>query len=163
MPASDTSGRSRTTRVIRAQRESVYRAFLDAEALAQWQAPDDMTATVHDIDARPGGGYVMTLTYPANVAGSPGKTTDHQDRYSARFVSLAQPSRIVEAITFASDDPAFSGEMIITIDLAEVEGGTEVKMAFDNIPAGIRPEDNDAGTRSSLGKLARLVEPGAMS
>jgi uncharacterized protein YndB with AHSA1/START domain len=141
----------------------VYQAFVSAEALEQWQAPELMTATVHEIDVREGGGYRMTLTYPPAIEGSPGKTTDREDRYTARFVELTPPSRIVEAINFDTVDPDFSGEMTISVDLTEVDGGTDVTMSFANIPAGIRPEDNDAGTRSSLEKLARLVEDNASS
>jgi Activator of Hsp90 ATPase homolog 1-like protein len=55
-------------------------------------------------------------------------------------------------------DPAFAGEMTMVVTLEEKDGGTEVTLLFENIPPGIRPEDNEAGTRSSLEKLARYVE-----
>ena len=67
-------------------------------------------------------------------------------------------TRIVEAITFDSEDPAFSGEMTMTVTFEDRDGGTEVTILFEQIPPGIRPEDNDAGTRSSLEKLAHYVE-----
>jgi uncharacterized protein YndB with AHSA1/START domain len=149
---------TRTSRHIKAPRAAIYRAFTDPAALAVWQAPDAMTAQVHAFDARVGGGYVMSLFYPASEQASRGKTTEREDRFTARFVELSPPSRIVEAITFDSADPAFAGEMIMTVILEESDGGTEVTIAFDRIPPGIRPEDNDAGTRSSLEKLARYVE-----
>ena len=158
MPNPDSGASSRTTHVISAPREAVYRAFVSVEALEQWQAPGDMTATVHHIDLRPGGGYTMTLTYPPDTAGSPGKTIDREDRYTARFVELTPPSRIVEAIMFETDDPAFTGEMTMTVDLAKIAGATEVTISFANIPPGIRPEDNDTGTQLSLEKLARYVD-----
>lgn len=151
-------GQSRTSRVILAPRERLYRAFIDPAALQQWQAPDGMTATVHEIDAREGGGYRMTLTYPPATGGAPGKSTAREDTYSARFLELDPPARIVEAIVFDTVDRSFAGEMIMTVTLAEVGAGTEVTIAFDRIPPGIRPEDNDAGTGSSLAKLARFVE-----
>ncbi|HEY9246604.1 MAG TPA: SRPBCC domain-containing protein, partial [Candidatus Methanoperedens sp.] len=66
--------------------------------------------------------------------------------------------RIVQAIIFDSDDPAFSGEMIMEVTLEAEDGGTKVTILFKNIPSGIRPEDNGAGTRSALEKLARYVE-----
>ena len=100
----------------------------------------------------------MSLFYPSSEPGSRGKTSEREDRYSARFVELTPPTRIVEAITFDSQDPAFAGEMTMVVTLEERDGGTEVTILFENIPPGIRPEDNDAGTRSSLEKLARYVQ-----
>jgi uncharacterized protein YndB with AHSA1/START domain len=148
---------TRTSRVINASREALYRAFTDPEALATWQAPGEMTAKAHRFDLHVGGGYEMSLFYPESEGENLGKTSGREDRYTARFLELDPPSRIVEAIDFDTTDPAFSGEMIITIELEERGAGTEVTMSFDNIPSGIRPEDNDEGTRSSLEKLARYV------
>ena len=68
------------------------------------------------------------------------------------------PTRIVQAITFDSVDPAFSGEMNMVVTFEDRDGGTEVTILFEHIPSSIRPEDNDAGTRSSLEKLARYIE-----
>jgi uncharacterized protein YndB with AHSA1/START domain len=152
------TSRTRTSRVIAAPRESVYRAFLDPAALETWMAPDELRGTVHAFDGRVGGGYTMSLTYPASAPGSAGKSSDREDRYTARFVELSPPARIVEAVTFDTTDHAFTGEMTMTVTLDEADGGTEVIILFEHIPPGIRPEDNDAGTRSSLEKLARLVE-----
>lgn len=148
---------TRTSRVIDAPRETVYRAFTNPEALTSWRAPGDMTARMHDFDLRVGGGYTMSLFYPSTDRERAGKTTAHEDRYTSRFVELDPPNRLVEAITFDSDDPAFSGEMIMEVTLVDRDGKTEVSMAFHNLPSGIRPEDNDAGTRSSLDKLARWL------
>jgi uncharacterized protein YndB with AHSA1/START domain len=151
-------GSTRTTRLIKASREALYRAFTDPEALALWQAPDGMTGKVHEFDGRVGGGYQMSLYYPSSEQVYRGKTSEREDRYTSRFVELTPPARIVEAITFDSTDPAFAGEMTMAVTLEEREGGTEVTLLFENIPPGIRPEDNDAGTWSSLEKLARYVE-----
>ena len=142
---------------IPAPPEAVYRAFTDPAALVDWFAPGDMTAVVHRFDLRTGGGYVMSLFYPAAEAGAPGKTADLEDRYTARFVVLDPPRRIVEAITFDSTDPGFQGEMSMEVDLLPEGGGTRVRIVFTNIPPGIRPEDNETGTRLTLEKLARYV------
>jgi uncharacterized protein YndB with AHSA1/START domain len=149
---------TRTSRCIKASRATIYRAFTEPTALAAWLAPDEMTGQIHAFDARVGGGYRMSLFYPASEQANRGKTTEREDRFTARFVELTPPARIVQAVTFDSKDPAFAGEMIMTVTLEECDGGTEVTIAFDRIPPGIRPEDNDAGTRSSLEKLARYVE-----
>jgi len=149
---------TRTSRVIKAPREALFRAFTDPDALAVWLSPGEMTGKVHEFDARVGGGYRMSLFYPASEPVSRGKTAEREDRFTARFVELTPPARIVEAITFDSPDLAFAGEMTMVVTFEETDGGTEVSILFERIPPGIRPEDNEAGTRSSLEKLARCVE-----
>ena len=149
---------TRTSRVIKAPREALYRAFTDPKALAAWLSPGEMTGKVHEFDARVGGGYRMSLFYPSSEQVYRGKTSEREDRFTARFVELTPPTRIVQAITFDTADPAFSEEMTMVVTFEDREGGTEVTILFDHIPSGIRPEDNEAGTRSSLEKLARYVE-----
>lgn len=154
----DSGASTRTSRMIHAPREIVYSAFLDPNALETWLAPGDMTGSVHEFDPRPGGGYQMSLFYPSSEEEARGKTSEREDRYTARFVELTPPSRIVETIVFDTTDPAFSGEMTLIVTLEERDAGTEITMTFENIPSGIRPEDNDLGTRLSLDKLARYLE-----
>jgi uncharacterized protein YndB with AHSA1/START domain len=149
---------TRTSRVIQASRETIYRAFIDPAAIAAWLAPEGMTGKVHEFDGRVGGGYRMSLYYPSSDQSARGKTAELEDAYTARFVELTPPTRIVEAITFDTTDAAFAGEMTMVVTLEERGSGTEVTILFENIPPGIRPEDNDTGTRSSLEKLARYVE-----
>jgi len=143
---------------IKATPEALYRAFTNPAALAVWLAPGDMTGKVHRFDGRVGGGYEMSLYYPSSEQTVRGKTADREDRYTARFVELTTARRIVEAITFDSVDPAFGGEMIMEVTFEAEDGGTTVSILFKDIPPGIRPEDNEAGTRSTLEKLARYVE-----
>lgn len=157
MAKSGDEGRSSAARVIGAPREAVYAAFLDPAALVVWQAPGDMTAEVHSFDGRVGGGYEMSLFYPPSEEGAVGKSGANEDRFRSRFVELEPPSRIVQAIAFETEDPGMTGEMTMVVTLEERGGATEVTFAFEGIPPGIRPEDNDAGTRSSLEKLARYV------
>jgi len=159
----DTHSRAstRNSKFIKATPEALYRAFTDPAALAVWLVPGDMTGEVHQFDYRVGGGYQMSLYYPSSETTFRGKTEDREDRYTAQFVELTPPSRIVEAITFDSADPAFSGEMIMEVTFEAEDGGTIVTILFKDIPSGIRPEDNEAGTRSTLEKLARYVEEGA--
>ena len=145
------------SKIIRASPEKVYNAFTDPAALEIWLVPGEMTGKVHHFDLRPGGGYEMSLYYPQNDNDSKGKTEDKEDRYSAKFIELS-PERIIEAIHFNSSDPLFAGEMILEITLKKIPGGTNLTMKFRNIPPGIDPADNEAGTASSLEKLARYVE-----
>lgn len=151
---------TQNSKVIKATPEALYRAFTDPAALAIWMAPGDMTGEVHHFDYGVGGGYEMSLYYPPSENTRQGKTSAREDRYTARFVELTPPSRIVEAITFDAVDPAFSGEMTMEATLEAEDGGTRVSIIFTNIPPGIRPEDNEAGTQASLEKLARYIEKG---
>jgi uncharacterized protein YndB with AHSA1/START domain len=144
------------SRVIHAPAEKIYAAFGDPTALETWQAPGDMTGKVHRFDFRTGGGYEMSLYYPDEE--TRGKTGGNEDRFTVRFVELVPNRKIVQAVHFASPDPDLSGEMIMEVTLEPVDGGTNVTFFFRDIPRGIRPEDNEAGTVSSLEKLARFVE-----
>jgi uncharacterized protein YndB with AHSA1/START domain len=158
MSDASSTASTRTSLLIKAPREAIYRAFTDPAALAVWLSPGEMTGQVHEFDRRVGGGYRMSLFYPASEQDARGKSAEREDRFTARFVELTPPTRIVQAITFDSADPAFAGEMTMAVTLEERAGGTEVTILFEHIPPGIRPEDNDVGTRSSLEKLARYVE-----
>jgi uncharacterized protein YndB with AHSA1/START domain len=149
---------TRTARVIKARPEELYEAFVDPAALVDWLPPAEMTGKLHEFDARVGGGYRMSLFYPPDENVFPGKTSDKEDMVNVRFVELSPPHRIVEAVSFVSDDPAFFGEMTLTVTFEEVSGGTEVTLEFKNLPPGLRPEDNDAGARLSLEQLARRFE-----
>lgn len=162
MSGSPTGGAStEVARVIQAPREEVYRAFLDPDAVASWLPPEGMSGHVHRFEPREGGEFRISLTYqdPANSpGGTGGKTTDDTDTHHGRFVELVPHERIVEVVEFESDGPGFAGEMRITVTLAAVDGGAEVTFLCENIPEGIRPEDNEAGSRSSLANLAALLE-----
>ncbi len=146
------------SRIIRASPEKIYQAFTEPSALEKWLVPGEMTGKMHHFDLRPGGGYDMSLFYPDNDNQSKGKTGEKEDRYYVRFLELSPGKKIVEAINFRTDDPLFSGEMIMELTLEAVSGGTELKMVFRNIPSGISPADNEAGTASSLDKLLLYLE-----
>jgi uncharacterized protein YndB with AHSA1/START domain len=149
---------TRTSRVIEARPEELYQAFVDPAILVAWLPPAEMTGVIHEFDARVGGGYRMSLFYPPTERRFRGKTTEKEDMVQVQFVELAPPRRIVEAVTFVTDDPAFRGEMTHTITFDAVSGGTKVTLSFDNLPPGLRAEDNDAGARLSLEQLARRFE-----
>jgi uncharacterized protein YndB with AHSA1/START domain len=155
-----TRASTRVLRIIKAPRRAVYKACLDPEAVASWRVPDNMTARVHVFDAREGGTYRMSLTYRDPAPSPVGKTSEDTDTFQGRFVELVPDEKIVEAIEFESHDPGFAGEMKMTTRLADAEDGTEVTILCENLPAGVRPEDNETGTRQSLRKLAALLETG---
>ena len=151
-------GSTRVSAMINAPRETIYEAFLDPQAVASWLAPDTMRSHVHTFDPREGGEFRISLTYQNAEDSQQGKTAQDTDTYHGRFVELVPYEKIVEVIEFETHDPGFSGEMTMTVMLADADGRTEVSLLYENVPKGIRPEDNEAGSRQSLRKLAALVE-----
>jgi uncharacterized protein YndB with AHSA1/START domain len=141
---------------VNAPRAIVYRALLDARAVATWMAPAGMTSHVHAFDAREGGSFRISLTYDAPTG--TGKTTAHTDTFRGRFVQLVANERVVELVEFETTDPAMLGEMTITYTLSDADGGTDVLVVYDGLPRGVSAADNEVGTRMSLAKLAALVE-----
>lgn len=152
------SAATQNSKDINAPVEQVYNAFINPKALESWQAPGDMTAKVHNFDLTVGGGYKMSLFYSESEQQMKGKTTDKEDRFTARFVELVPFKKIVQAVKFDTINPDFAEEMIMEITFQPIASGTRVTMLFRNIPGGIRPKDNEAGTISSLEKLGKYVE-----
>ncbi len=144
------------SRVIQADRERVYAALVDADALASWLPPHGMTGRFEWFDARPGGSYRLVLTFDEGLHGS-GKTTSDSDVVEARFVEIAANERIVQEVDFVSDDPAFAGTMTMTWQLSAEGSRTRVEVRADHVPAGISPEDHAAGLESSLANLAAFI------
>src|SRR5881396_3894085 len=107
---------TRISRRINAPRATVYRALLDAHAVAAWMVPNGMTSRVHEFDAREGGVFRISLTYDAPTG--IGKTSAHTDTYHGRFVKLVVDEQVVEVVEFETADPALRGEMTITITLS---------------------------------------------
>jgi uncharacterized protein YndB with AHSA1/START domain len=149
---------TRISRHLNAPRASVYRALLDARAVATWKVPNGMTCHVHEFDPREGGSFRISLTYGAPTG--TGKTTAHADTYRGRFVKLIPNEQVVEVDEFETGDPALRGEMKITITLADADGGTDLIAIHDGLPRGLSPADNETGWRMALDKLAALVETG---
>ena len=141
---------------VRAPRHAVYRALLDPRAVQRWMVPDGMRSEVHAFDPREGGGFRISLTYEAPDA--KGKSGAHTDTFHGRFVTLVPDAEVVQAIAFETPDPALAGEMRVSYSLREVDGGTEVIGLHEGLPRGVAPADNERGWRSSLAKLAKLVE-----
>ena len=142
--------------VLKAPRDRVYAALLDPELVARWKVPSGMSAEVHEFDAREGGRLRISLTYEA--PDREGKTEGRTDTYRGRFVELVPDELVVEADEFETDDPALQGEMLITIRLSDVPGGTELVAVHEGLPDVVAPEDNELGWRESLARLAALVE-----
>jgi uncharacterized protein YndB with AHSA1/START domain len=152
MPRTDTG-----SRVIAAPLERVYAALVDPDALTAWLPPDGMTGRFERFDARPGGSYRLILTY-ADASSSPGKATPDSDVVEARFVDIVPGVRVVQAVDFVSDDPAYAGTMTMTWEVTAVDAGARVEIRADDVPDGISAEDHAAGLASSLANLAAYLE-----
>lgn len=149
---------TQNSRIIKASPEKVFQALTDPKALEIWQVPGNMTGKVRNYNLKVGGGYEMSLFYPENETKMKGKTNDKEDRLTSKFVEIIPNEKIVEIISFVSDDPDFQEKMTTEVKLEPVDNGTKVTFTFKNIPKGIKPEDNEEGTISSLKKLADYVE-----
>lgn len=152
MPRTD-----RASRVIAAPLERVYATFVDPDALIVWLPPDGMSGRFERFDARPGGSYRMVLSYD-DATGAPGKATAHSDIVEGRFLDVVPGARVVQAVDFVSDDPAYAGTMTMTWEVTAVDTGTRVEIRADDVPDGISAEDHAAGLASSLANLAAYLE-----
>ncbi|HXY09620.1 MAG TPA: SRPBCC domain-containing protein [Terriglobales bacterium] len=148
----------RVSRMVKAERTAVYHAFLDPETLVSWLPPDTTRGQVHVFEACEGGKFRISLSYQDPEHSPHGKPSDDTDTFQGRFVELVPYTKIVEVIEFESEDPGFGGEMRITVSLDDADGGIKITMLYEDIPRGIRPEDNERGSQSSLEKLATLLE-----
>ncbi len=149
---------TRLSQHVNAPRADVYRALLDADAVATWMVPHGMTSHVHTFDGREGGAFRISLTY--DTPSGTGKTNAHTDTYHGRFVTLVPNKQVVEVMEFETDDASLRGEMTVTFTLTDADGGTDVLGVHENLPPGVAPADNETGWRMALAKLARLVEAG---
>ena len=149
--------RTSVSRLIHAPPEAIYRVFLDRDAVAAWLPPDSMRGIVHAFDPREGGAFNLSLIYLDDGSAPRGKTSGRTDTLRGRFVTLIPDAQIEWAVEFESADPSFAGTMTVRWTLQRDDGGTRVTAMCDNIPPGIRPQDNEAGSRSTLEKLARFV------
>jgi uncharacterized protein YndB with AHSA1/START domain len=147
----------RVQRVIVAPPDRVYGAFVDAEELMAWLPPGGMQGRLERFDPRPGGSYRMVLTY-LDSAGAPGKADADSDIVEARFVELVPGVRVVQAVDFVSDDPAFAGTMTMTWEVAAKDNGTLVTFTADDVPEGISAEAHAEGMASSLANLAAHLD-----
>jgi len=145
------------SRLVDAPLERVFDALIDPGLLQEWLPPEGMTGRFESFDPRPGGGYRLVLTYVDGSAGS-GKTTADTDVVDARFVDVVQNARVVQAVDFVADDPAFAGTMRMTWEVFRHDGRTQVEIRAEDVPGGISAADHAEGMGSSLTRLAALVE-----
>jgi uncharacterized protein YndB with AHSA1/START domain len=135
-------------RVLSAPPERVYRAFLDAAAIAKWLPPNGFTCTVHELDARAGGRYRMSFTNFSN---------GNSHAFGGEYIELVPGQRIRYNDRF--DNPDLPGEMVTTIEFAADSVGTDLTVVQEGIPDAIPVEMCYLGWQESLVLLAKVVEP----
>lgn len=138
----------RLHRVLRAAPERIYRAFLNAEAMAKWLPPYGFTCQVHHLEATVGGTFRMSFT---NFG------SGHGHSFGGTYLALQPNERIQYTDKF--DDANLSGEMVTTVVLKAVSCGTEIQVEQSGIPEPIPTEMCYLGWQESLAQLATLVEP----
>ena len=137
----------RLHRVLRATPERIYRAFIDADALAKWLPPNGFTAKIHHLDARVGGTFRMSFT---------NFTTQKSHSFGGTYLELVPNERLRYTDKF--DAANLPGEMTTTITLKQTFCGTELNVVQEGIPAMIPVEACYLGWQESLVLLAKLVE-----
>lgn len=142
------TGTVRLHRVLTAPPERVYRAFLDAAAIAKWLPPNGFTCTVHELDARVGGRYRMSFT---------NFSSGNSHAFGGEYIELVPGQRIRYNDRF--DNPDLPGEMTTTIEFAAVPVGTDLTVVQEGIPDAIPVEMCYLGWQESLMLLAKVVEP----
>ena len=135
-------------RVLRAPPQRVYRAFLDADAMAKWLPPYGFTGKVHHIKAEVGGTYKMSFT---------NFTTGQSHSFGGKYVELV-PNELLR-YTDRFDDPGLPGEMHVTVKIKQVSVGCELNIVQEGVPDVIPAEACYLGWQESLTLLAQLVEP----
>jgi uncharacterized protein YndB with AHSA1/START domain len=137
----------RLHRVLRSKPERVYRAFLDADAVVKWMAPNGFTAKVHHMEPRTGGTYKMSFK---------NFTTGNSHSFGGKYLELVPNEKIRHTDKF--DDPNLPGEMQVTITIKQVLVGVELNIVQENVPDVIPVEACYLGWQESLTLLAQLVE-----
>ncbi len=143
-----TTGTIRLHRVFRAKPERIYKAFLDADAMAKWLPPYGFTCKVHHMDAKVGGTFRMSFT---------NFTTGNGHSFGGEYLELVPSQKVSYSDKF--DDPNLPGEMKTTVTLTPVLCGTEVSIVQEGVPEVIPVEMCYLGWQDSLAQLANLVEP----
>lgn len=137
----------RLHRVLRAMPEKIYRAFLDADAMAKWLPPNGFTCKIDHLEAKVGGTYKMSFT---------NFTTGHSLSFEGKYLELVPHERLRYTDQF--DDPNLPGEIQVTVTLKKVSVGTELDIVQEGVPDVIPPEACYLGWQESLILLAKLVE-----
>jgi len=138
----------RLHRVLATKPDKVYRAFVEADAMAKWLPPNGFTCTVHEFDGKVGGSFRMSFR---------NFTTGKSHSFGGKYLELVPGERLRYTDKF--DDPNLPGEIVVTVTLKKVSVGAEINIVQEGIPDAIPAEACYLGWQDSLRNLAALVEP----
>ena len=138
----------RLHRVLATKPGKVYRAFIEADALAKWLPPDGFVCTVHQLEAKVGGTYRMSFR---------NFTTGKSHSFGGEYIELVPNERLRYTDKF--DDPNLPGQIQVTVILKKVSLGTELNIVQDGLPDVIPLEACYLSWQQSLQNLGKLVEP----
>lgn len=142
------TGTVRLHRILKAKPEKVYRAFLDADAMAKWLPPYGFVCKVHQFEPKVGGRFKMSFQ---------NFSTGNAHGFGGEYLELVPNERLRYTDRF--DDPNLPGELQVTVALKAVLCGTELRVVQEGIPEMIPVEMCYLGWQESLAQLAQLVEP----
>ena len=146
------------SRVILATPRTLFRTFMDAEMLASWRTPDEMTSRISHFEPSVGGGYSMLLRHGQDAPPTAGRTRTREDEIEVRFITLLPDELVVEEVHFLSLDPAFAEPMMLTTRLEPTRDGTKVTLTVSNVPSVMPADDHHDRLAAALRSLARLTE-----
>ncbi len=135
-------------RVLATRPEKIYRAFVEADALAKWLPPNGFVCTVHHLEPKAGGTFKMSFR---------NFTTGKSHAFGGEYVELV-PNECLR-YTDKFDDPNLTGEMLVTVSLKKVSVGTQIDIVQAGLPDAIPLDACYLGWQELLRNLARLVEP----
>ena len=141
-------GTVRLHRVLATRPEKVYRAFIEADAMAKWLPPNGFVCTVHQLDAKVGGTHQISFR---------NFTTGHSHSFGGEYIELVPNERLRYTDKF--DDPNMPGQIQVTVTLKKVSVGTELNIVQEGLPDVLPLEACYLGWQQSLENLAKLVEP----
>ncbi len=135
----------RLTRHFEAPRDAVFRAWTEPEALADWFGPKGVEARKVVSDARPGGRFSLEMH-------------EHDGIYpvSGIYREVSPPDRLVLSWVWGHGE--LEGlETVVTIELRERDGGTELTLLHEGLPTEIARDKHEGGWLSCFDCLAHFL------
>jgi len=146
---------TRLSRLLRAPRGEVYCALVDPVLLVRWRFPEGVRCEIHEFHVHNGGRLRVSLTRDA-----PGQGGPRTESYHGLFVELRPNEKVVELTELETADASLQGKMLLTIALKDEGEGTRLDLLHQDLPPGLKPEDNALGWTGALDRLAALLESG---
>jgi uncharacterized protein YndB with AHSA1/START domain len=136
------------TRLFRAPRALVWKAWTDPKQSIQWFGPRRHPATQVESDFRPGGGYRYRLTSPDG---------SEELWLSGFYREIVEPERLVFTFAWDGNDGKPENEMLIAITFAEEGAHTKMTLHQTGFRAVDQRDGHDEGWNSSFDRLEEYL------